>query len=371
MKPITIRCSSLPRAMVCAPSVLGDGINVKQRNEAGPEGSAGHEAMTAIVSGQEPDLDAIALKWGVKRAELGRLVWYGMKAWEQLAPSFAGGASEQQVVFADHRFPFGLIGHVDLVTAPAAVVHGADWKFGRLDHDYYHQLAGYTACIMSVYPEVETVVFAVVWCRDGQIETYTFTRQVIEGWKAHLADQVTKRHSEYVTGEHCAYCPRSHDCPAIRSAARRDAAVFLEDGALEKIQSSLGDLPAAELVNLFRRVKVIEALAKNARESIRNVVRVNGPQDAGDGTELAIVEQAGARVIDPGKAWETLSARLTQAELAQITEISASTVDEIVAKNAGRGNGAAAKRELAEALERANAVTQGRIEKMVTRRKAS
>lgn len=365
-----LRCSSLPLAFACPPSTIGEGLSVRARNEAAQMGSGGHEAMTMVVAGKAPPLIEIAHKWGVDLDELRRLVWYGERAWEKLSPSFSSGADEKQVILADHRIDLQLVGHVDLMTPISRVVHGLDWKFGRLDHDYYHQVAGYSTCILLTWPEVEQVVFTVVWCRDFEAETYTFTREVVLDWAAHFQRQVVERQAQYTTGEHCAYCPRSHSCPAITALARRDVAIFGADGALETIKQGLMDLPSQELVDFFRRVKVVEVFAKGARESIRNEVRQrNAPQDAGDGTELVIVEQNGPRRIDPALAWEELSKRLTQAELAQVTEISASAVDVIVATNAGKGKGAAAKRELAEALERVNAIDQGRIEKMISRRK--
>lgn len=110
----TIRCSSLPLLFSCRPALDGD-LRIDERNEAADLGSAAHEAMEAIVAGLRPDLDAIANRWTCNRDELGRLAWYGTKAWEALAPSFPDPLSEAQVS-ATVGGGIELTGHVDLLS---------------------------------------------------------------------------------------------------------------------------------------------------------------------------------------------------------------------------------------------------------------
>ncbi len=109
----TIRCSSLPLLFACAPALEGD-LRVDERNEAADLGSATHEAMEAIVSGMRPDLDAIAKRWSCNRDELGRLAYFGAKAWEQLSASFPDPATE--VTVSASLGDLELTGHIDLLS---------------------------------------------------------------------------------------------------------------------------------------------------------------------------------------------------------------------------------------------------------------
>ena len=64
------------------------------------------------------------------------------------------------------------------------------------------------------------------------------------------------------------------------------------------------------------------------------------------------------------KAWPLLQPRLSDEEIAGCMKLSAAKLDDAVAKKAGNGKGAAAKRELGEALEKAGAVERVVIEQM-------
>ncbi len=361
---IKIRCSSLPLLFACRPAIDGD-LRIDERNEAADLGNAAHEAMEAVVGGLRPDLDAIAKRWTCNRDELGRLAWYGAKAWEVLAPSFPNDEEHTRLSesFVGCTGPgFELTGHMDMHTICSdGTARTVDWKTGRVDRDYYHQLAGYAACLMSD-PNIHEVTASVVWLRSQEIETYTITRAVLDQWLARLVVQLER--TQYSTGRHCEHCQRSHACPAVQAKAR-EGIVVLSDGSA----AALDGLPSDRVVALYRQAKLVEKMAESMVASIRLHVIQHGPQDSGDGTALQIIEESGGREIDVAKAWSAIQQRLPEADaMASVLKVSATALDDAVAKAAGRGNGAAAKRALAADLEAAGAVTMKRIQKLSERR---
>lgn len=362
---VTIRCSSLPLLFACKPALDGD-LQVGERNEAADLGSAAHEAMEATVAGRRPDLDAIANRWTCNRDELGRLAWYGAKSWEVLAPSFPDDEehtrlSESEVCAVIDDGAIELPGHMDMHTICSdGTARTIDWKTGRVDKDFYHQLAGYAAGLM-MDPNIHQVTASVVWLRDQTIESYVIDRGILDQWLARLRVQLTR--TQYVTGRHCEFCPRSHSCPAVQAKAREGIAV------LGGVPVDLSTMTAPEVVKLYRIAKLVTKIAESAVSSIRLHVIQNGPQDSGDGTALQIVEESGGRDIDVGKAWDAIQKRLPEADaMAAVLRVSATALDEAVAKAAGRGNGAAAKRDLAADLEAAGAVTKKTITKLSEKR---
>lgn len=362
---IEIRCSSLPLLFACRPALEGD-LQIDERNEAADLGSAAHEAMEAIVSGSRPDLDAIARRWSCNRDELGRLAWYGAKAWEVLAPSFPDDEEHARLaeseVCAVVDGEIALPGHMDMHTICSdGTARTVDWKTGRVDKDFYHQLAGYAAGLMAD-PHIHQVTASVVWLRSQEIETYVITRDVLDQWFARLRIQIGR--SQYVTGDHCRHCPRSHSCPAVQAKAREGIAILTGEPRV-----SLEGLPPAEVVALYRRARLVGKVAETMISSIRLHVIQHGPQVSGEGTALQVVEENGGRDIDVAKAWDLIQARLPDADaMSSVLRVSATALDEAVAKAAGRGNGAAAKRELAADLEAAGAVTMKKISKLSEKR---
>jgi len=184
---------------------------------------------------------------------------------------------------------------------------------------------------------------------------------VVDQWLARLRAQLAK--TTYSTGRHCETCPRSHSCPAVAAKAREAVALLRDPPA------DLTALSSAEVVSLYRQARLLEKVADEAVKAIRLHVVNCGPQDSGDGTALQIVEENAGRDIDVAKAWDIIQARLPEPEqMASVLKVSASALDDAVAKAAGQGKGAAAKRELAAELEAAGAVTMRKVSKLSEKR---
>lgn len=354
--------------MSCASSLDGD-LKIDTRNEASALGSAAHAAMERVVVGSHVDVDKLAERWGVDAKDLGPLVWFGRKAWEELAPSFPEPGIEREVAWDD---ALSLTGHIDLASDLAGTVRTLDWKTGRVDHDYYWQLAGYALCLLLGEAwEIDEVSATVVWLRDQTIETYVFRREEAGALIARIAAQFDRRPS-YSVGAHCTFCPRAHSCPALAAQARKDIAILGDTKIIETSDGPKGleGMPASEVVRLFSMSKTLAGVIESFQAAVRRKAK-DGPIDGGDGTEIRLVTEKGGRVIDVEKAWPILQDRLTDSELAGVLEVRASKMDTVVAAKAGRGKGASAKKALAAELEAAGAVEQKEIVKLRVARKQS
>jgi hypothetical protein len=360
----SLRCSSLPMFLKCSHSQDQSELLIEAYNGAADLGTAAHDAMRSVINEQPVDVALFARRHGVEEKELGPLVWYGRQVWEQLRDAFPLPDTEIETELFVKGFR--LTGHIDVLSQIGRIAaRFLDWKTGRKeDADYRAQIAGYATTLILRY-DLNEAIGSVAWLRSQSLETYVFTRAdalaFVERISAALNPGARYRH-----GEHCAYCPRSHNCEALVAIGRRDAAIFSQAA----VEQTVATAPPSEVVSMRRQTKVIEAFIKSFDEAVKRRVAKEGPLPSGDGYELALEEEAGKRIIQTLKAWPLLQEHLTDEELASCVKVSASAVDSIVAKKAGKGKGAAAKRALAAELEAAGAVSREAETKLRERRVA-
>lgn len=348
--------------MKCSRSQDEATLLISEHSAPADLGTASHDALRGVVHETHVDMRLIAARHGVSEKELGPLVWFGRKAWEELKASFPLPETEVDVSLSDVANGLKLTGHIDVLSIIGRSARGIDWKSGRKEEsDYYAQMAGYAACLLRGGYNIDDVTFTVVWLRSQTVETYRFTRsdsvEFLDEVQVHLAD------ARYTHGEHCAYCPRSHECPALIALGRRDAALFTADDEAALV-FDLAKMSPAMVVDVRRRAKMLEKFAASLDAAIKWRIASTGALPSGDGYQLDLVEENGKREVDTLKAWPVLQRVLTDEEIAQCVTVSASGVDEIVAKKAGRGNGAAAKRALAEELKALGALEQPKVHKL-------
>lgn len=363
---MNVRASSLPLAFTCPGSLRTGAMTIEGANPAGDIGTAAHDCMAQFVAGAafgELDYAAIARRHGVEESDLRPLAWYGSRAWYELAPSMPGAVAELALeadLIADDHTITTVTGHIDAVAVSDDVAACVDWKSGRKDKNHYHQVMGYCALVFDDQPGIDRIHASVVWLRAQEIETMTITRADAGAWCRRLLAEVVNWSGRYTTGAHCVYCPRSHDCPAVVASQRRDIEVIEQwPGGLSNLDAGLASLEPADRVEMWRRAKAITAVCARVVEAVRaNVALSGGTLDAGDGHVLRITEESAGRKLDTAAAWTILQDALSDDELASCVDVRISKVESIVAKNAGRGQGATAKKVLSEKLEAANAVTR-------------
>lgn len=367
---LSLRCSFMPLLFRCvgvldAPDAE---LRIDATNEAAGVGSAAHEVLRSLPESDRLDWDAIpeaAERHSASVDEVRMLSAIGAKLWPEIASSFRGATTE---LYLAHEIRPGieLTGHLDLVRIDARSARCGDWKTGRKDSDYSHQLRGYAALLFRDNPDLDEVTTTAIWIREREIENYTLNRAEARAWELQLLERVTRWDGTYRPGKHCDYCPRSHACQALQAMARRDVAAF-DERLAERAEAELALMAPAEIVELLHKAKSVEAYATRVQAAIKaHVVRTG--EVCGAGARLS-VETEEQRELDPLAAWPVLEAAgFADADFAACMKLGVSKVEKVVAKAAGRGKGAAAVRKLNEDLRKAGAVQIREVAKLTERR---
>lgn len=364
---LSVRASGTPLAFRCPASIRPSGLPISESSEPADLGSATHEALRPLAEGgsvQWDDLPRIAGEWGVEIEDLRMLCAMGTKLWPEVAASFAGALTE---VPLSHEVVPGtvLTGHLDLLAITGTVARAADWKTGRKDHDYSHQMRAYGTLVLLEDPSLTEVTVTILWLRDGTAENYTIDRPGALAWVRRLRAEVIAWDGTYhPSPKNCAHCPRSHECAAASALIRRDVSAFVEQG----VDASLATMAPGRKLALYRSAAMVEQYAKRVRAALRADVEEHGPIEGEDGTLAIVVEPQ--RELVPLAAWPVLEgAGFGDAEFTEVLDLSISKVEKLVATRAGKGKGAAAVRALRENLTSASALRTRNVQKLVDQRK--
>lgn len=373
-----VRASALPMAFRCAASVRGGNVIIRETGEPADVGSAAHEALIDLAEGrgiQWDGIDAIAAKWSVPADGVRVLCAQAAKMWPDLAPLFPDASSEIELT-VDLPHGGALTGHADFVSVWDVIDGGVtrrhaaigDWKTGRRDSDYVHQMRAYAALLMLDDVTIDHVTSVVVWVREGEVERYTTTRAQMRAWVARLVAEVFDWDGTYRPGPHCGHCPRSHECVAVNAMVRRDVSAILDTPA--DMAAALLEMAPDDIVALAQKASLVAEYADRVRKAVRLHVIANG--DVHGSSAVLTTSTETRREIDTLKAWPVLEAAgFTDEEMAACVDVSAGAAEKVIAKKAGRGNGAKAVREFKAALESAGAVKVREIVKLTERRTGS
>jgi hypothetical protein len=351
--------------MACAGSQFPEkGEIVARTGDDGPArlGSCVHRILQDVVVLDLDDLpgswESHAQEYAIEnREELAMLVRFGIQAWREIKAHFPTPMTELHMTEdsrADGDDPddLALTGHIDaasLITdRPEANI--LDWKSGRVDSSYFDQVAGYAYLMMVEHPHLEKVSATVVWLRERAFQTYSFDKARLTEWITGVHQRILRWDGTYHVGEQCRYCPRSAACPArrqmvVRTVADLDRGGFVP-GAI---------IPAAAVVDLYHRVKVVAKAAEDFIDWLRMQIATQGPQAGAEGTTLILGERT-KRKIKPLEAWPVLDARMTRQELAACIKISKTAVEETVANKAAKGMKGKDKKAVLAELEAAGAI---------------
>jgi len=330
-----------------------DGVLIDTHNDAADDGTEAHRQMASWPDGDAPKYLTDELS---QDARIGYFT--AAKMWREVFSAWMPNSEAEVEVEHD-----GLTGHIDrrAVIPSKRTVVILDWKFGNKDFSYKHQGIGYARIeLANLFKEdIDTATVHFGWVRTQERESYTVTRERAEQWDRERRERIENWDGKFCTGDHCAHCPRLSTCPAQRQLVKRDVETLTTVGIPD-----VTAMEPAQLVDFHRRLAVLDAVLKSAKASTRMEVERRGEVLSGDGHVLHLVEENGPRKVDTLKAWPVLNRALDADELAPCISVSIGDAEEAVAKKAGKGNGAKAKRALAAELEAAGAITQGKITKL-------
>jgi hypothetical protein len=365
---LELRASAMPEAFLCPGSVRPPELAVTDAGEPARVGSATHEALEQLVEGGEvpwADLPAIATRWAIDVEELRMLCAIAQKLWKQVGSRFPNALTE---VHLTHEIEPGLVlsGHLDLLATVGRRAEIGDWKTGRKDSNYRHQMMGYGTLALADDRDLDEVRGTVLWIRDQEIEPYTITRADAAAWLTQLRQRVIDWDGTYYPGEHCGFCRRFHECHAANALVRRDTAIILD----VDVAGGLANMSAEQIVSLYRKASLVESTADRVRKAIKAHVVANGNVVSPDGVLTLQTEER--RKLVPLAAWPVLEANgFGDEDFAACVGLRVSKVEEVVAKRAGRGAGAGAVRALGEELQAADAIAVNEVKKLVVKRSGS
>lgn len=363
---LRLRCSSLPIAFRCGGSVRPGDLAINDTSDLAELGTAAHAGLAGLVDTGRLDWDGVpelAKGHGFNEKELRMLLSDGAKLWEAVKDSFPDARSE--VAFEHQGDGYVLTGHVDVLARSGYTARLADWKGGRLDASYKEQLHGYAALALFDDPSLDDAEGGILWVRDGDFEPYALRRNQLPAWEERLISEVVRWDGTYRPGPHCSHCKRRHECPAANALARYDVAAIAN---VDLEQAALDRMTPQQKVFLVVQARDVEKKAQRAIALIRQDVKDHGDV-VGEEQRLTLQEEE-RRVVDVLKAFPILAEGhgFGDEEMAQILSMSISEAESIVAKRAGKGNGAKAVRELRAQLTAADAVKTETVSKMVVRR---
>lgn len=365
---LNLRASAMPLAFRCAASVRRSAIPIDETHEAGDVGTAVHAALRRLAERGSVDWDGLpelAAQYGANLDDVRALCAMATKLWPRVSASFGRSLTEVELEYTFAGFT--LTGHMDLVSVSGDVARGGDWKSGRVDSDYSEQMKAYGTLILLNYPQLREVTVTIIWLRDGEIENYTLTRADAIAWAQRFEREVVQWDGVYKAGNHCKFCPRSHECEAANALVRRDVAAIADKSIVARAESELAVMAPDEIVSIYEKASLVEAYAKRVREAVKLHVLNHGDVVA-DGARLTIQREK-RRQLNPLQAWPVLeSVGFEDEDFASVMDLRVSRVEKRVREKAGKGNGAHAVRVLDAALRDAGAVEINEIEKLVQKR---
>lgn len=357
MPEIVVRCSSLPRIMRCPASELSDLVkgSPDTDEEAGTLGQVVHDLLRDYVSGRTCDPHSAAIAHDLDPDDVAPLFHVGVRLWrERLKNLFPAAVIEER----DTRHLGGgvtITGQTDLDSAVDDEARILDWKSGRVDSDHRHQMMGYASLALSRTPEAKRVVAVVVWLRTQEADIYEVTADEVREWERSVVARLSSWDGEYHPGPACTYCPRQLDCPGRSALVRRSIDAFVSEEAREERHANLSNLTPDQILSIYDRCALVDKAVKSMKFAIREHVAELG-EVVGAERRIKLTEIK-RREVDASAAWDVLLDEVPDGKLAECIDVKLTAVENCVAKAAGKGNGAKAKRALAERLKAAGAVT--------------
>jgi hypothetical protein len=338
----TIRCSSLDRVMACASSTLPVEHPYTPETDEANEGTAAHEALAAMVRGEEPDLDAIAARYRVDRDALDFLLRRGRLAWTGV-----GGEIYDAEVFVTATTPGGIeiTGHADALAFAAGQVIVVDWKAGWRPRGHPHQTIGYTYCAAEMR-KADGATTIETHLRAGERDVRVYSRDDLRAWAARLDEHVSRAGEQWGPSEACTYCPRQLMCDS-RDQYLRSTAI-----AVSGAEGVGGEIDRVKIGSLWERSRSLSAALRRYESAIDEALAL-GPIDLGDGRQLARVETKRDKIV-PSAALPLIGELGIDPDTC--LRVSKTALCDAVKADAQKGKGASAVRALLAALEAAEAI---------------
>lgn len=289
----TIRCSSLPRIMVCPASLQTPNIDIDTSGDVAALGTAVHEVLNDIIHQKldvVPNLDAYIKKYSIDEEDLQFLTWRGMEIWTKFKPMLVHDTiSCERELIGSCGSEWRITGHLDVC---AELIHSAsdekilviiDWKSGYVERDYNNQLMGYAWLATKVInghlsangiPTYTAIKIVTAWLRAGVWDVIDLSLKDIDGFGERLRSILeSPKHTYSPSDAHCLYCPRSSECPAraqlVQSAINNMLPMGMEEGAALSSRE--------KLAQVYEQSKLLKRALEDYTDALKTTIRDDGP----------------------------------------------------------------------------------------------
>jgi len=355
---MTVHASQLRYIIACGAAIEaidtsgmlggGHGESYGEKSGAAELGTALHDLARRMVRGAPTDPEEIAPAYGIKStAELWFLLTSLRRTWETLAEHFPAPQAEIYMgcKMGNHDW---LEGTADVLAADPEghTVRLLDWKSGRVEGDSLPQMMGYAALAFAEFPWADRAYICVAWLRAGETDARWVTRQQADEFVSRI-QQALRRPDEYRYGDHCQWCPRHLDCPALTRAA----------GALMQPEETLPEITAENAIRVHSLLKAVESRCRAVNSALRAFIRATGPVATGDDGKLLGFRRRRTEKIDFVAAVEWLMYRYPHT-WAGTCQVSKGAVEKMVAAGAEPGTKGKAVAAALDELRARGAVTE-------------
>lgn len=371
-KPVKLRASAMPTAFKCGGSIQPCDLEAEEVNEAAETGTAAHKCFESLAKIGKIDwenVDNVCDELDGNSEEVRMLCGKAQKIWTKLRESFPCALTEIAVSYEVPSLDVAgvrLTGHIDLVSVVGNQVRILDWKTGRIDANYSHQMKAYLAMVVLAFPELTGGTATIAWVRTGEIENYTMDRAAALRWVAEFERRVVEWDGVFCTGDHCAHCRRFHECEAGNKLARAYVA-SVAGIDLASMTETVDTMTPDDAISLYNKARIVARLSERALKAIKARTEKE-TEIVGTESKLYIATE-GRREIDPKKAWPILEGMgFTDDDFAACIKMPVTKLEKRVGDLAEKGKAAAAKRDLTQKLELAGAIDITEVFKLEERR---
>lgn len=277
-----LRASKLPLITLCPKSALLDDEPIDSEDSPARLGSAFHQIIAKHVMGHQTydDIDQTADLWQVPSEEL-RILWHcGIGMWSKIHHYYPDVIAETEQIaayFPDEITP--ITGHIDLVSMQNNEVRFADWKTGWDDEfDYWPQMAAYAYILFALNPSLERCHGSILWVRNGDMVSYTFTRTQIMIWANRVLDRLAE--ANYNPGDHCPKCTQRLNCKPY-AALQASYVQTLRAWPFQIAENNASPTQKAEtLLDLYQNAAQIKKVCEEVMSFVKSHVEARGEIEA-------------------------------------------------------------------------------------------
>ena len=400
---VTLRASSMDQLFACPPSVLMTTVEeaaptpaIARDNRATVLGSAVHDMAADMIERGSYNFQAISSTYALTEAERNDaiiLMDYVRQLWtEEMYKYFEAAKVERRVRSKEIVAPnqpqrFRLSGTMDVVS-PAGPNRAIflDWKTGRIDDGYHHQMNAYAFCLWSEMgkPDDFEITSVVAFLRQRYYRVVKHTPTKMGRWLDDLYRNVLGN-MEYHPGPQCQWCNQFATCQArqalvggtVDALMRRELVDQADDphgdvaelregfDLLKKLDKVTKHDPAVSeaVATLHYRLKLVSQLVDDGKELLKTTAkRVGGiplPNDMS-----MIVRPMDRQTLDPERALPALREHLSDQQICKAMKLSLPELKRLKASGAGRGEKKGAINQLVDDLQAASAMKTNVTERL-------